>query len=59
MFRAELAQDGSVGSFASLLALPLARAHAHQTPFLSGKLYSVGGSIDHEVQPEVFIGTLE
>lgn len=51
--------DGAVGEMESLPELPLARAHSHQAPFWAGHVYSLGGSIEHEVQGEVFIGTFE
>ncbi len=59
VLRADLGMDGKLQAFSELPALPLARAHSHQTPRFQNKLYSVGGSINHEHQAQVFIGTLE
>jgi hypothetical protein len=59
VLRAAIAEDGSVGTFEELPALPLARAHSHQAPFHAGFVYSVAGSIDHVDQREVFIGRFE
>lgn len=58
VLRAPIA-DGKVGAFEELAPLPKARAHAHQTPLVNGHLYNVGGSINHVVQKDVFIGLLD
>ncbi len=42
--RAPLDASGKVGEFVDLPALPLVRAHSHQTPLYEGHFYSVGGS---------------
>lgn len=59
VLRAPLDDAGNVGSFETLTPLPMARAHSHQTPLFQGHLYSVGGSIEHAPQREIFVGTLE
>ncbi len=59
VLRANLDDTGKVGTFEALTALPMARAHSHQTPLFQGHLYSVGGSIEHAPQREIFVGTLE
>lgn len=59
VLRAPLADDGAVGSFEELPALPLARAHSHQAPVFGASVFSVGGSIEHAPQREVFVGTFE
>ncbi len=59
VLRASLDPAGALDAFSELLPLPLARAHSHHVPLYEGRLYSVGGSISHDPQPEVFIGTLE
>lgn len=57
--RADLSADGSVGEFEALTPLPTARAHAHQAPIWQGWMVSAGGSIDHVVQDQVYVGALE
>lgn len=59
VLRAPIAADGSVGAFEELAALPMARAHSHQSPFHDGVAYSVGGSIHHVPQNEVFIARFQ
>lgn len=59
VLRAPIGMDAKVGSFATLAPLPKERAHSHQTPLYNGHLYSVGGSIMHEPQADVFVGTLQ
>lgn len=59
VLRADLNEDGTVGAFEELSPLPLARAHSHQAPLWHGWMLSVAGSIDHEVQAEVFVGAFE
>lgn len=59
VLRATLYADGSVGDFEELAPLPSARAHSHQAPLYEGVIYSIGGSIDHEVQDGVYLGRLE
>ncbi len=57
--RAPFDASGKVGAFVDLPALPLARAHSHQTPLYEGHFYSVGGSKNHVPQNDVFIGALQ
>jgi hypothetical protein len=59
VLRATLQDDGSVGDFEELAPLPSARAHSHQAPLYEGVMYSLGGSIDHEVQDGVYLGRFE
>lgn len=59
VLRADLNEDGSLGAFEELEALPSARAHAHQAPLWSGWMVSAGGSISHAVQDQVYVGRLE
>lgn len=59
VLRAPLLEDGSIGTFDALPELPQRRAHVHQSPVLRGFVYSVGGSIHHEDQREVFVGRFE
>ncbi len=59
VLRASLEEDGSVGDFDELAELPSARAHCHHVPREGAVLFSVGGSIDHRVQAEVFGAVLE
>lgn len=46
--------DGSIAAWTEQSALPMARAHAHQAPLFGTTLYSLGGSIDHIVQSDVY-----
>lgn len=50
---------GMLGGFSALTPLPKARAHSHQAPFYKGHLYSVGGSINHVPQAQVYVGTFQ
>lgn len=50
---------GMLGDFSALTPLPKARAHSHQAPLYKGHLYSVGGSINHAPQAQVFVGTFQ
>jgi Kelch motif protein len=59
VLRAPIAEDGSVGAFEEVAALPLARAHAHQAPMFEDLVFSAGGSINHVDQSEVFVGRFE
>lgn len=62
--RAMLGADGTLGAWVDVdAALPLARAHVHQTPMLDGRIYSVGGRIfnaagEMESTDRVFVGAL-
>lgn len=49
----------SAGPFEAEASLPQARAHSHQAPVWGDRIYSTGGSIDHEDQDAVYVGTLE
>jgi hypothetical protein len=59
VLRAPVLADGAVGAFEELLPLPKKRAHSHQTPLHAGVFYSVGGSINHVPQKDVFLGQLQ
>lgn len=59
VLRAPIDAAGAVGSFEELPPLPLARAHAHQAPKSGPFVLSLGGSIHHETQREVFVGRFE
>ncbi len=59
VLRASLHDDGTLGDWEELDALPLARAHSHQAPLWAGHQTSAAGSISHEVQSEFFVGALE
>ncbi|MEO7328274.1 MAG: hypothetical protein ABI193_06835 [Minicystis sp.] len=50
---------GMLGSFSPLAPLPKARAHSHQAPLYHGHLYSVGGSINHVPQAQVYVGSFQ
>ncbi|MFT3706066.1 MAG: hypothetical protein QM817_00225 [Archangium sp.] len=57
--RAKLNEDGTLGEFEEMTALPHARAHVHHTPMFGGRIYSVGGNVgDHFTTDEVMIGFL-
>jgi hypothetical protein len=58
VLRASFAEDGTVGEFEELAPLPIQRAHSHQAPTYGAVMYSVGGSIMHEPQDGVYLGTL-
>jgi hypothetical protein len=57
--RAPIEEDGSVGAFEDLPAVPSPRAHAHHTPTLGSFVYAVGGALNHDSIAEVFIGRFE
>jgi hypothetical protein len=59
VLRAPVSAGGAVGAFEELAPLPKERAHSHQTPLHAGVFYSVGGSINHVPQKDVFLGRLE
>jgi hypothetical protein len=59
VLRAEVLEDGSIGTFEELEPLPLARAHSHQAPIFGDTLYSIGGSIEHEPQNQFFINRFQ
>lgn len=55
--RAKVGDDGVIGAFEEMAALPLPRAHVHHTPIHDGHIYSVGGNIGgHTVQNTVMLG---
>ena len=56
VLRGEVQADGSIGAWTEQEALPQARAHSHQTPIFEDRIYSIGGSIEHMPQPEVYVG---
>ncbi|NUP08916.1 MAG: hypothetical protein HOW73_22945 [Polyangiaceae bacterium] len=51
--------EGNVGAFVELAELPLARAHAHQAPRSGPFVFSIGGSIAHMPQKDVFFARFE
>ncbi len=54
VLRGERQEDGSITGWEEQSALPQPRAHAHQAPIFGTTLYSLGGSIDHIVQSDVY-----
>ena len=58
VLRGPIAAD-TAGPFEAEATLPSARAHSHQSPAWEDHIYSTGGSIDHEDQDAVYVGTLE
>ena len=59
VLRAPVAGDGTVGTFEALAPLPIARAHAHQSPLYQGFVYSAGGIKGATMQKKVFVGKLD
>lgn len=51
--------DGILGTFEELAPVPKQRAHSHQAPVHDGTIYSIGGSINHVPQKQVYIGRFE
>ncbi|HNC99057.1 MAG TPA: hypothetical protein PKW90_23180 [Myxococcota bacterium] len=54
VLRGSLQADGSLSDWDEQSSLPMARAHSHQAPIFGSTLYSLGGSIDHIVQADVY-----
>jgi N-acetylneuraminic acid mutarotase len=46
--------DGTIAEWEEESPLPQPRAHSHQAPIFGTTLYSLGGSIDHIVQSDVY-----
>jgi hypothetical protein len=53
--------DHSLGAFVEVASLPIARGHVHQLPVLGGKVYSIAGAIDFNLDStsEIDIGSFE
>lgn len=59
VLRGRFTANGTVGEWEELPSVPQARAHSHQVPIYEGVMYSVGGSVNHVDQGEVYLGRLE
>jgi len=59
VLRAPFAANGTVGKFEELKAVPMARAHVHQTPLVNGFVYSAAGSAKGAYENQVFVGKLQ
>ncbi len=57
--RAKIAEDGTLSDWESVENLPIAHAHAHQTPLLDGFVYSAGGAYEHASATDVFVGKFQ
>ena len=57
--RSPIGEDGTLGAWEELPALPTARAHAHQSPLYQGFVYAVAGAYNHDSMADVFIGRFE
>jgi hypothetical protein len=58
VLRATLSDDGMLGTWEMLPALPKARKHVHQTPLFNGFVYSVAGAAGATSIADVFVGKL-
>jgi N-acetylneuraminic acid mutarotase len=59
VWRAPVLEDGMLGEWVEDLPLPAPRAHAHHAPFVNGRVYLVGGALNHLSKGDVFVGTFE
>ncbi len=59
VWRAPIADDGTVGPWEAQPPVPSARAHAHQAPVWGGFVYAVAGATNHVSSDRVFIGRFE
>ena len=57
--RAPITQEGTMGAWEDLPAIPKKHAHTHHTPVFGGFVYSAGGALNHASFADVFIGRLE
>ena len=57
--RAQLADDGTLGSWETAASLPQARGHVHQLPIENDRVYSVSGATDLSLNSTtaVFVGS--
>jgi len=51
--------DDELGAWEDEAPLPIARAHAHQTPVHGAFVYSAAGAHDHASMADVFEGHFE
>jgi hypothetical protein len=60
-WRAPILADHTLGAFAEIASLPIARGHVHQMPVVGTQVYSIAGAIDFNLDSttHIAIGSFE
>jgi len=60
-WRSPVLADRTLGAFAEVASMPIARGHVHQMPVIGHDVYSIGGAIDFNLDStsEIDVGTFE